>query len=353
MSLVRSRARSRRLVLGGFALLVSAWLWPLPRVLDTELLEAPYGWDAKLNAHLIAEGRDRLVALEDPWQSRIFHPHADVRTWSENLFALSAAAIALPRLSPIGVHNLLLLLGCALGGLATWELFRWRGRSVGAALVGALVFTFAPFRLMHLGRIQLSVTVAIPLLFLAFERASRDPRPRRWLVVGALFVLQLGLGMYYAVYLALLLATMQVVLLCHARDRLRRLLTPLPAALITGLLAAAITTPYVGAHETHGFDRSEGELEATSGRLADLAVASDSMLAWDGLQEVLGDAGAAAGALPHRRVARGAGPRRRPHPAGAPPHLRHHRGQFRGELDALGLRPRGPSRGVHGSPVTC
>jgi len=278
--------RARLAVAGLFAALAVAWLWPLPQVLDTELLDAPYGWDAKLNAYLIADGSERMRSLEDPYQLDIFHPHADARTWSGNLFGYSIAAIPLGGLSPIGQHNALLLLGLALSGLATWELFRWRGASAGAALIGALVFTFAPFRFMHLGRIQLSVTVALPLLFLAFEHASREPRVRRYAVVALLWVLQLSLGMYYAVHAALMLCVMHWVLLASAPRRWRRLLAPIPAALVVGLGLLALA-PYVDAHEAMGFSRGDSEVEATSGRLRDLVTALDAQWLWGGLQEPL------------------------------------------------------------------
>ncbi len=275
--------QTRLVVAATFAALVVGWLWPLPRVFDTELLGAPYGWDAKLNAYVIAEGRDNLLHFEAPYEARIFHPHRDVLTWTENLYVFAVAALPLSGLSPIGTHNVLLILGCVLSGLFTWELFRRRGRSAGAALVGALVFSFAPFRLMQLGRIQLSVTLGLPLLFLAFEWASRDPRVRRYVVVGLLWLLQLGMGMYYAVHAALILSAMHVTSLVAGPHRGRRLVAPLPAALVVALGCLAVA-PYVATHDAMGFERPTSEVAATSGRFSDLVTASDSMIFWAPLQ---------------------------------------------------------------------
>ena len=283
-----------------FLCLTLLWLWPFPAHVGTHLIAAPYWWDGQLNTYLLGEAtRSLWTAPWDLFQARILHPVPDVLAFSENLlgFAIPAGLLRLVGASPLTIHGSLLILGIAGTGLAIYAWLRRRTSPL-AALIGAALFTFAPFRLGYLGRIQLAVGFGTPCILIAAERLMEAPSWRRAAVVGGLVSLQCGFSLYGVVHLSLLLVP--TVLLWGvwrlASDRTLRSwrlgATTAVALLVTLAPAALIAKQYVDVSQAQGFQRDDEMLAGTSGRHADLVTTSDMLAHGAGTPWVVDEASA-------------------------------------------------------------
>lgn len=267
------------------------WLWPLPLHWATHLIRAPYWWDAQLALWYLSESQHNL--LDQPshlLDARILHPAPDVLAYSENFLAWALPGRVLdPLLGPIGAFNTWMFLALLSSGLATYAWLRPRVESPWAALAGAVFFAYAPWRLGLLGRLQLQSTMLLPLVLLALEAAVAQLTLRNWLRAFGLFALQLGLCIYYGVYLLVLVAPVAAALLVvHWRElpwRERKLSLGhlLAAALLVGLPLAGLLWPYLQIPRDMGLQRDPDELRASSGILRDLLTSSELMRHWQGL----------------------------------------------------------------------
>lgn len=263
------------------------WLWPLPRLFSSHLIRAPYWWDAQLAIDLLDQGRHNL--LHQPWHlldARILHPALDVLAYSENFLTWAPLnAVLVPLLGPTGAFNLCLFLTLVLTVLATFAWLRPRVASPVAALAGAVFFGYAPWRLGLLGRLQLESTMVLPLILLALEHALTTPHWRRWVLVAGLFAAQMGLCIYYGVYLLALVAP--VVAWRILRDPRHRTLHGLRQVAVGGALVglpvAWLLHPYATVTRDMGFARDDHAIYASSGLLRDLFTSSDLMAHWRSL----------------------------------------------------------------------
>lgn len=270
-----------------FAGLTTWWLWPWPKDLATHIVQAPYWWDSELNTVILWQARHNVgTFLGSPsglLEMHVFHPHRDVLAYSENLLTLGAAARLLPDgTSPYLVHNSVFIAALVLSSIATYVYLRRRPLSRLAAITGTIVFSFAPWRLCLLGRIQLVATVFVPIVLIAFEAALDKPTFRRWLVTGLAWLLQLGVCMYYGVYLVVLLGPVAAVLvLARPRTRRPRALAALSLAVaLTTLLGALLFSSYLHIAKDMGFEREPGWISATSGTFVDLKTSSTLLVEW-------------------------------------------------------------------------
>lgn len=269
-----------------------AWLWPLPKMVDTHYVRAPYWWDAELNTYILAQARRNLVDLlhgqPHLLDAHILHPMRDVLAYSENLLTIAAASFLVPAGDGVfALHNLMVIVCIAANAITTYVYLRARPLSVSAALLGAFLFTYAPFRLGLLGRIQLVGTMLIPLVLLAFERALAKPTFPRWMAALGLWALQLGVGIYYGVYLVVLLAPVVGVLVFASPDtrHWRALLSLGAATAIVGSIVLLLFRPYLDIAADMGFERNEAWVQGTSGVWADLRKTSTMTLHWRFLAE--------------------------------------------------------------------
>lgn len=162
--------------------------------------------DALLNAWIVSWNLHQLP--RDPlhlFDANIFYPEKGTLAYSENLVtgSLLAAPAALVSDNPILLVNVALFGAFVSTGLATFVLaFELTGDRA-AALLGGLVFTYAPYRWAHVPHLQLQLAFGIPLSLLFV----------RWLVAGRGgaaaslgFALSsfatFGSSVYYAVFVA-------------------------------------------------------------------------------------------------------------------------------------------------------
>src|SRR5262245_4700193 len=144
------------------------------------------------------------------------------------------------------VYNVLLLAGIVSSGVGMFVLVRHLTNDPDAALVSAVIFTLAPYRIEHFMHLELQWTVWMPLTFWAVHRVFENASARRGVAVGVLLALQLLSCVYYGVFLALIVAALIVLVAGSQLSKARGAFVPLcVAALVAGGLASVYSLPYI------------------------------------------------------------------------------------------------------------
>jgi hypothetical protein len=195
-------------------------------------------WRLAWIAHAL---RDAPLHLLD---ANILYPAGRTLTFADT--TILESSIALPLLwakVPLTVtYNLLLLGGMAASGLAMFVLARYVVGAAGPALVSAAIFTMVPYRIEHFMHLELQWAMWIPLTFWALNRAIDERSRRAGLLAGLFLFLQIVSCVYYGVFLAI--ASAALVLLLGLTSP-RRFMGALPVLALAGVVAVALTAPYL------------------------------------------------------------------------------------------------------------
>jgi len=260
--------------------------WPL--VSDLGGLARLDNDDAALNTWAIAWVAHALAA--NPlglFDAPIFHPEPNTLAYSEHLFvpAVMGAPLIWLGLSPVLVHNLLLLAGFTLSGwVMSLVVGRWTG-STPAGVVAGLLYAFNAHVLTRFPHLQAQHVEFFPLALYFLDRVLARPLATRphglaaSLALAAAFVLQALCSNYLLVF-------MTIALLAAAAVRWDEWLPAGRAAARTPLLVAGAVSvaalapflwPYYEVSRDQGLVRPIGEVAryaagwqdylATGGRL--------------------------------------------------------------------------------------
>jgi hypothetical protein len=158
--------------------------------------------DPLLNSWALAWVAHALVSAPGHgFDANIFYPERRTLAYSEALLApgVLLAPLAWLGADPIAVHNLLLLLGDVLSGLAVYALVRRLTRHDGAALVAGVIFAIYPYRIEEYPKVQLQLLIGWPLALLAAHQLLERASTRGAVAFAAAVALQAYSCMYYGV----------------------------------------------------------------------------------------------------------------------------------------------------------
>jgi hypothetical protein len=221
------------LVFAALSAIVVFVTWPQALVLGTgvndfgdPLLNA---WTLAWVAHALATGPSGL------FDANIFHPEAGVLAFSEPLIVpgLLLAPLQWLGADPILAHNLLLLAGYTLSGVAVFALVRSLTGSDAAAFVAAVAFAALPYRTEYYAKVQLQLAMWIPLALWRLHALVDRGRLRDGVLAGAFMALQAYTCIYYVIYGGVFVAMAGVVAVWGAS-------VPHRAAVGRGLVAGAL-----------------------------------------------------------------------------------------------------------------
>jgi hypothetical protein len=243
-----------------YALLTVIHTWPLAS--DPARLIRDHA-DTQLNAWIVSWIAHQLP--REPthlFDANIFYPERRVLAFSEPLLPPGVCAM-LPRAlgaSAVLTHNLLLMAGFFLTGLAGYALgTRVSGDRLAGLLAGSLV-AFGPHTLPRIAHLQAQWLMALPLSLLALDSVIRK---RTWGPALTLGVWVALLAMTSGYGLAMAVVAIAVAWLARADDWWRhwRGLAPRLAggALLSVLLAIPVLLPYRRVVEEQGIRRDAQE----------------------------------------------------------------------------------------------
>lgn len=248
--------------------------WPLAS--DPAHLSRLDNDDASLNTWIIAWvahilPRDPLNLFEAP----IFYPERHTLAYSEHMVvqAVMGAPLLWMGVSPVLVHNLLLIAGFALSGWAMYLLMlRWTG-SAWAGLVSGLLYAFNAHALTRFVHLQAQHVEFFPLILFALDRVLVEPRSTtlranpstslrasRWryaVLLAAAFVLQSLCSNYLLVFMTFAVAIAVLVRWPELGGGMGRLAI---AGAISGVALAPFLWPYYLVSRDQGLERSVNEV---------------------------------------------------------------------------------------------
>lgn len=271
-----SRLAARSPLLLTFLLLSSLTAivtWPQAVYLGSRVVahDDPYLslWRLSWIAHVLPSG------LTDLANANIFYPSRGTFAYTD--MTLLEGIVAAPWLwagvNPVLVYNVMLLGGMVASGLSMFVLVRHLTDSDHAALVSAVIFTLAPYRITHFVHLELQWTMWMPLTFWAVHRTFETGSYRMGGLVGLFLSLQLLSCVYYGAFLGILVALLCVLLGARSLGRARLSLGPLAlGAVVAAVTAVAYARPYVENTQALGM-RDAGEIASFSARLVSYATA--------------------------------------------------------------------------------
>jgi len=237
--------------------------WPLvlglgrdvPRDLgDSVLTMWILTWDHDHFVKLLhADGR----AVAGFFDANIFYPARLTLAYSEHFIpqAIQSFPVYLASRNPILGYNLLFLSSFVLAGVGGFLLTRELTSCTRAALIGGLLFAFAPYRIAQTSHLHVLSAQWMPFTLWAFSRYVSSGR-LRWLIGAAIALLMQSLSSgYYLLYFPVFAAAYVVwELWRHGQLRNRRMWLRLSlAALAVTLLIVPLLLPYVAVRaETQG-----------------------------------------------------------------------------------------------------
>ncbi len=256
------------------------------------------------------------------FQANVFYPFPDSLAFTDAPLAIVPIAAPVIWLTgnPVLAVNVATLVAFVLSGFFTYLLARYLTQSAAAGIVAGIVFAFAPYKIAHLGHLQLLTSQWMPLALLFLHRGLASRRWRDFGGFAVCFVLQSLSALYYMLFLAVAVGLFalyfavrsprNVVLNAVARSwegeppcephhhparteprtpgitkgHLGFLFRLFIAWACAGLLMVPFLLPYRRAQRTYGFSRTLAEVEEYSADLEDyLAVPPDNRLGGLGL----------------------------------------------------------------------
>ena len=229
--------------------------------------------DPLLNAWALAWTPHALISQPTAlFDANIFHPEPGTLALSESLIvpALLVAPLRALGANAILLHNLTLMSGFVLSGLATFLLVRSLTADWRAALISAVAFTVTPLRLEHYPRVQLQLTYLMPLaMYFTHRIVEGDTRKRAAVLAGLSCGLLFYCNVYYFVFFATVLPLIVALSLVWHRGRLRVITGRFAlAALIAVAAIAPAAVPYLQNRSRVG-ERQIQELRHGSAELRD------------------------------------------------------------------------------------
>ena len=235
--------------------------WPL--ILDPGTHSRNDNADTQLNTWIMAWIAHQLP--RDPahlFDANIFHPATGTLALSDAMLLVGVAGLPFFKLgvSPAVIHNGLLLSAIALSMLCAFALARRLTGSDRAAFLAAIIFGFAPYRMAHIGHLELQWTMWMPLSMLLLHRLAERPGVGRGLLLGAALTAQFFCSLYYGLFLGCYLGIAWLALMPFQPDRKRVLGASLAVAAPLLLVAIIYGPPYTNARAEMG-SRTSDELE--------------------------------------------------------------------------------------------
>ncbi|HEX3646511.1 MAG TPA: hypothetical protein VHT95_12945 [Vicinamibacterales bacterium] len=196
------------------------------------------------------------------FDANIFYPHLRTLAYSDAMLlqGIVAAPLLWMGTNRVLVYNLMFLTGIVSSGAGMFVLVRYLTGDIGAALVSAVIFTLAPYRIEHFIHLELQWTVWMPLALWAVHRTVDQGRFKNGALTGFFLWLQVISCVYYGAFLGVIVSALALLLLASRPERARHAIGPLSlGALVAAMLTWPYALPYLAAMRELG-PRPSGEV---------------------------------------------------------------------------------------------
>jgi hypothetical protein len=284
------RARANVYATLAYAVVAVLMTWPLAAGITRDV-----AWDlgdSVLNMWILAWDCEQLRGILQGhyahvrhfFDANIFHPAPLTLAYSEHLVpqAIQIFPIYALTKNPILCYNLLFLSTFVLSGLGMFLFAREVTGSTAAAVVGGLLFAFAPYRIPQSSHLQVLSSAWMPFAMYGFRRYFDGGRTRALIGATAAVVLQGLSSGYYLLYFspfAVAYVGWEMWRKGRSTDR-RTWLALVAAAVVAALVIAPFVIPYVRASRELELSRSLSETTRLSADVYSYATASTAQRFW-------------------------------------------------------------------------
>jgi hypothetical protein len=274
---------------------VVATIWMGHRViqsLGTNIASDP--GDPLLTAAILAWNASHIAGSDAWFQFPIFHPTANVLTFSEHMLGISLFASPVYWITgnPVAAYNVTLLLAYPLSGLAMYAMVWKLTHQPGAAFLAGLAFAFAPYRVSHLPHLHVQMVFWAPLALLGLHQfVAQTSRRGWWLALFAVcWMLQGASNGYFLVYFSVLVG-MWILWFVVARRRWRDLGWIGLAMGVACLPLVPILYRYIVSQRELGLSRNLGEISLYGADIASVLCGGFRLTFWGWLNVACGPEG--------------------------------------------------------------
>jgi hypothetical protein len=257
----RRRGRSTAIafgVLAAYAALAVAFTWPLAAQLSSVV---PYDLTDPLSFIWILWWNAHATPLTGTWlNAPIFYPSTGTIVYQDALLGVWPLTTPLQWLgvTPVAVHNLLVIASFALSACAAYVLCRRLFHDRGAAFVGGLIYGFAVYRVAQIVHLNILLTHWVPLILVGLHEYLTTRR-RAWLMLAAgAWIAQGMTSGYFLIYSAMLVGLWGIYFLRFDGRRWLEIIGAFGASLLATWPWWAL---YRSVHAAYGFERSIGEAD--------------------------------------------------------------------------------------------
>ena len=137
------------------------------------------------------------------FNANIFFPETRTLAYSDAILlpAVVVAPLHWAGVPPLVVYNAALLGAFFLNAVTAFVLVRHLSGSTAGAVVGGVVFAFAPFRIDHFDHLEMQLSFWMPLAFLAWHRGLETGNRRQFLLASVFVACQVLSCVYYGIFL--------------------------------------------------------------------------------------------------------------------------------------------------------
>ena len=229
------------MVLGAVAVAVT---WPLAVKGSSGLPDADDAyfsvWRLAWVAHQLREGPATL------FDTNVFHPATDTLAYSDAMLLVGvlSAPLIWSGLAPVTVHNIVLIAAFATSAWAMYVLARRLTGDRAAAFLAAIVFSAAPYRIAHIGHLELEWVAWMPISLLLLHKLLDEPRLRDGILLGVTVAAQTFCSIYYGIFLTAYLLVAWCLLVPGSRQRKRAVVASALAVVPLVLILWPYSIPY-------------------------------------------------------------------------------------------------------------
>jgi len=242
----------------------------LPGDLGDPLLSTALLW---WNAHV-------LPLTERWWNGFAFAPGPGMMAFSDHRLGMSVIATPLQWLgaSPVTAYNIVFLATFPLSGLGGYALGLALTKRHDAAFLCGLAYAFTPFRVAHIGHIELLAGFAMPAALAALHMYFRDRRARWIGMLTAALIVQALCGTYYLFFFFVLSSLWVLWFVRLGEWRVAAMIAV--AFGVTVLVLSPMAIQYARIHQFYGFSRLLPEVESNSADLTSIVAGSSRLRFW-------------------------------------------------------------------------
>ena len=283
-------------VLAGFAVSL-AFNWEIVRHPKTSVLSGI--GDPLLQAWELAWNRHLFSAFGTFWTSNMFYPAKENFAFTDSLLGYLPLSFLFgnDQYAATLRYNVAYIIACALAFIGAYVLTRQLGGNWQAAALAAVVFAWAPWRLVHNAHLNILSTGGIALALFALARGHgysfrsglrlELAKPwwaaAGWLVAAWQVTIGFAVGLPFIYLMGLLGAVIIVITIVRRRQIGWRLPVANGVGIVVFLgVAALMSIPYLRVESIYHFTRSVKEIKDFSPPPQGLLTASPQSWLWQG-----------------------------------------------------------------------